>query len=550
MENRDVHHTGDMGSFSGKTITITALFLLFLFLLPGINRGLWGPDEPREAGICSAMVRTGEYMIPRLNGKPFLEKPPLYYIVAASIGSLIKTDNEIPYRLASLFFGTLTLLVAFSLVSRHYGRTAGLIAAGILASSWGFFKLSRWILVDISLVFSITLCLSAYLEFRKRESFQAVIVFGLGLGTSFMAKGLIGPAIVASAVLMDTVMMKDFSIIRRLRPHLALPIMFATTVPWIVYLYAHGGWPFVREVIVVNGIMRFTGAPEGAALGHQHGMTYYLSLFPENFLPWTLLFIPALISAVRKYRDNPFLAWFAGPFILICIASTKRGIYLVPLFPAAAAITALWLCSMPKKKWELYCINAGWASALGACLLPLAGIFYGRALLGLTASIPGMIILFLVIRKRIAVPAPLHLVVVMFIGVIMSMTVFFSIMTPREDYLSFAREAIVLAQGRDIRVSGGDELFRGLIPMVTGKTCHEADLSGTLGNGIYIWRTSDNRKPPAVLHESCIKVMLEKRIGSKNAVMARVMPSRTGMLSFREDFPQSSNAREHNLILR
>jgi hypothetical protein len=55
------------------------VFFLFAFLLlPGIDHGIWRPDEPLVAGICSEMARSGDYIVPHLNGTPFLEKPPLY----------------------------------------------------------------------------------------------------------------------------------------------------------------------------------------------------------------------------------------------------------------------------------------------------------------------------------------------------------------------------------------------------------------------------------------------------------------------------------------
>ncbi|HPR53162.1 MAG TPA: glycosyltransferase family 39 protein, partial [Deltaproteobacteria bacterium] len=128
-----------------KKLLIGLLFLA-LFLVPGLRHGLWLPDEPRVAGICSEMVRTGDYIVPHLNGRAFLEKPPLYFAVAALFGSLVDTDSEVPYRLASLLFSVLTILLTFGMTNTRHGVIAGLMAGGILASSWEFFKISRWIL--------------------------------------------------------------------------------------------------------------------------------------------------------------------------------------------------------------------------------------------------------------------------------------------------------------------------------------------------------------------------------------------------------------------
>ena len=45
--------------------------------------GFVGPDEPRYAWIARAMAETGDWVTPRLYGKPWFEKPPLYYWGAA-----------------------------------------------------------------------------------------------------------------------------------------------------------------------------------------------------------------------------------------------------------------------------------------------------------------------------------------------------------------------------------------------------------------------------------------------------------------------------------
>ena len=67
---------------------------LALLSLLGLGRGLWTPDEPREAEISREM-RATPGMIPTLNGEPFLEKPPLYYWMVAGAFAL---GGGRPYR--------------------------------------------------------------------------------------------------------------------------------------------------------------------------------------------------------------------------------------------------------------------------------------------------------------------------------------------------------------------------------------------------------------------------------------------------------------------
>ena len=117
--------------------------ILFLTLLPGIQHGLWRPDEPQVAGVCAEMAYQKDFVVPRLNGQPFLEKPPLYYALGAALGTVFGEDHDLSYRFVSIFFACLTLFITFRMVSMRSGIMSGLLASGVLASAWGFFRLAR-----------------------------------------------------------------------------------------------------------------------------------------------------------------------------------------------------------------------------------------------------------------------------------------------------------------------------------------------------------------------------------------------------------------------
>ena len=187
-------------------------------------------------------------------------------------------------------------------------------------------------------------------------------------------------------------------ILWKLRPHLVLLFTIIIVLPWIIALWNRGGWPFVREVIVVNNLMRFTGAGEGAQLGHQHGPIYYFSSFPGDFLPWTLIFIPAFISSIRKFKEDTYINWFIGPFILLLIASTKRGIYLAPLYPAVASMTAVWLNKAQRVKWEDILVKITWGIAVLGSFAPFVWIFLGQPVLGLVMGILAVFGLIIITR--------------------------------------------------------------------------------------------------------------------------------------------------------
>jgi 4-amino-4-deoxy-L-arabinose transferase-like glycosyltransferase len=504
--------------------------ILFLTLLPGIHHGLWRPDEPQVAGVCAEMAYEKDFVVPRLNGRPFLEKPPLYYALGATFGNIFGKDNDLSYRLVSIFFACLTLFITFGMVSIRDGTMNGLLASGVLASSWGFFQLARWIQVDMSLVFSVTLAMYAYIELSEKSTLRHSMLMGLGIGLSFMAKGLVGPAIIATAIVTDIIVKRDLSIIKRIRPIWIIAIMLIPVLPWILALYERGGLPFLREVIVVNNLMRFTGAPEGAALGHMHGYLRYLPLFPIKFLPWTFALIPALISSLRKPKDDPYLVWFIGPFLLLSIASAKRDVYLIPLFPACACITASWLSRAGKLRWEELIMKALWGIAVLAAFVPFLGIFFGRPVLGVTLGFLSLGGIYLI--RRWSARDALGLVMVMCVSLSTATTLYYNTMKEKKDYLGFTREALYKAMGSEIIVLMPDEIFEGILPMITGRTYRCVGRAADIKEeALYIWADKDEICLREIEKIAKVDMMLEKKIGEKNARLAFIRPENTNAMN-------------------
>ena len=505
-----------------KTIILFSV-ILFLTLLPGIQHGLWRPDEPQVAGVCAEMAYSKDFVVPRLNGRPFLEKPPLYYAFGAALGLVFGKDNDLSYRLVSFFFAGLTLFLIFHMVSIRDGTMNGLLASGVLASSWGFFRLARWIQVDMSLVFFVALAMYAYMRLSEKTIRWHSILMGLAIGLSFMAKGFVGPAIIAAAILSDLILKRDLSIVKRIRPLWILTMMFIPVFPWILALYERGGLPFLREVIVVNNLMRFTGAPEGVVLGHMHGPLYYLQLFPVKFLPWTFAFIPALISSLRKTKDDPYLGWFIGPFLLLSIASAKRDVYLVPLFPACVCMTASWLSRAGKLKWEELLLNAVWGIALLLAFATLLGIFVGRSVLGVILVLLSFASIYKITQWRGR--DIICLVMVVCLSLSTAMALYYNVNKEKRDYLGFTREALHQAMGSEIIILMPDEIFEGTLPMITGKTYRVLGTHADIReDGLYIWADKHDKGIQEAKKIGKVGMLLEKNIGERNARLAFIKP--------------------------
>src|SRR5690606_29730703 len=92
---------------------------------------------------------SGDYVLPRLNGILYFEKPPLFYWLEASV---IKTlgISEWSMRLWPALLGLLGALMSYGVARRFYGREAGLVAGSVLATTLLYYMLARVIILDMA----------------------------------------------------------------------------------------------------------------------------------------------------------------------------------------------------------------------------------------------------------------------------------------------------------------------------------------------------------------------------------------------------------------
>ena len=385
-------YTGSIFSFlnncwerASVTFVVLFLFVCILFLGGLGRRHLWDADEPREAGITAEMARSGDFVVPRLNGRVFLEKPPLYYW-ASSIAFWVLGENTYATRFISALAAIGGVVIVFFLARVMKMSLTGAFMSGfVLATSAEYWSLGRTCLLDMTLCFFITASMACFYQIIHSEARKKLWFLGfvLSLSGALLTKGLVGLAVPISALgiyLIVLVLKKEFSF----KHWLALVIGVALScIPysiWLLLLYKSQGKEAVYVTFWVNNFGRFTG---GYAQ-HVCPFYYYFEKFPGQFLPWTF-FLPLagyfLYKDVRE-RDitNPslfILSWFVIPFILLSISAGKRSIYLIPLYPAAALAVGYCFEMILSRKEKL----TGWfevpSSILAGIVLVTPLIFLG-----------------------------------------------------------------------------------------------------------------------------------------------------------------------------
>jgi len=97
------------------------------------TRSLIGPDEGRYASLAWEMMRSGDWVTPRLNGILYFEKPPMQYWLSALFLHLFGL-NEFAARLWPALAGFLTALAVGATAWRLWGRETGIRSLAVAAS--------------------------------------------------------------------------------------------------------------------------------------------------------------------------------------------------------------------------------------------------------------------------------------------------------------------------------------------------------------------------------------------------------------------------------
>ena len=167
-----------------------------------------------------------------------------------------------------------------------------------------------------------------------------------------------------------------------------------------------------------------------------------------------------------------------------------------------------------------------WGIVLVGAAAPWSGIFLGLPDIGIGMGIVALAGLIVINRDPALRLYGLNLSLSMCVALCACMTVYFAYLQPKENYLPFTRAALKTAGKQDIIVLSPDEIFEGLLPMQTGKTYATVSQPRDIKcEGLYIWADRHDEIFKAAQEMSRVNVLLEQKIGSKQARLAHIVPT-------------------------
>ena len=314
---------------------------------------LWAPDEARYAQVAEEL-RSFEHgprglFLLHLGGEPYTQKPPLYYWLAAAFGAPAGRVTEVAARLPSVLAGVACVALTFAFARQLLpaSRAAPWLAGMLLLTSFRFAHQARRAQLDVLLTLFETGALYAFwrLETETREDARRrwIALLHAALGAAALTKGPVGwlPLAIAAVYLLWRGRARD---LRALFPLWGLALSVGPALVWITAATAMAPEGFFQAAVLDNLAGRFV-----SAASHVRPFYYFAYQLPLDFLPWTLLWPLPLAIALRTRREATglppawafLLCWVGVPLAFFSLASGKRGLYLLPAFPALALLLAV-----------------------------------------------------------------------------------------------------------------------------------------------------------------------------------------------------------------
>ncbi len=327
-----------------------AILIILAWLLPGLlGHEPWKPDEAYTFGLVRHIVDSGDWVVPTLAGQPFMEKPPLYFLVAAFNTRLFEGWLSSPdaARLTSAWFLAATLLFVGLAARRLNGEGSGWHAVLLFIAILGLVVRAHQLLTDIAMLSGIALAFLGLTLLRDRR-WLGGLALGTGAGVAFLSKGVLGPGLIGCG----TLALLLHPAWRRREVWLGLVAALFAALPWLLI------WPWAlyqrspelfEQWFLVNNIGRFIGSVH---LGPHATPLFYPRLLLWAALPvWPLAVYGmwhvgwrAVLREPRFYLPlSQFLVWLS----VLSMAHDARALYALPLYVPLAVLAVPGLRALP-----------------------------------------------------------------------------------------------------------------------------------------------------------------------------------------------------------
>jgi 4-amino-4-deoxy-L-arabinose transferase-like glycosyltransferase len=323
-------------------------------------RDLFDPDEGRYAEIPAAMVDSGDWLTPRLNGIKYFEKPVLQYWASAAIFRLVGKSNA-SARLVPALAGYLGALFAAFLAYRLFGARAAFFAFLFTVSSLMWVALGHILnldmLLSVCLFFGMGSLAIAQSDRADKARLRLWMLAGwVALALAVLTKGLIGVVLPAASVIVYSLWQRDWHIWKHLQMTGGLLLFFLLVSPWFAAVSVKNP-EFPHFFFIHEHWDRYTTSAH-----HREGpIWYFVPFLIFGLMPWLAVSLSALAKPTFKWLpETPGsfnavrLLWsfVAVTFVFFSLGNSKLPAYILPVIPVIMVLAAHKMANMQKTGFD------------------------------------------------------------------------------------------------------------------------------------------------------------------------------------------------------
>ena len=362
-----------MNTRTRTDVLLLVVFCGFLFFYGLGAFGLLGADEPRYAQVAREMFERRDWISPTLQGKPWLEKPPLYYWQAMLAYSVFGVSDRAARMPAAA--DAVLMIAAIYLFLRRFRPGSETDGALIAAGCVGTIGFARGASTDMPLAATFAIALLGWYAWYETRKRLGLAVFYLFLALATLAKGPVAIFFAGLILLIFVAVKREWQVIFRSLWIPGIVLFLAVAMPWYVAVQLRNP-DFFRVFILEHNLGRF-----GQDLyHHRQPFWFYLPVLLLSLMPWTLWLILALaqrLPLIWSRKEEAFatpegswqlflLIWLLVPVLFFSASHSKLPGYILPSIPAGALLVVAYLRCRP-----------GGAMKISPWLVGLHGILCG-----------------------------------------------------------------------------------------------------------------------------------------------------------------------------
>jgi hypothetical protein len=319
------------------------------------------PDESRYAQVALEMLQSGDFVVPRLLGEPYLDKPPLLYWATAGSFHLFG-PSEFAARFPAALAAILTILATFALGTRLLGSRAAFLGSLMLLLSLGFVLSGRFVIMDGPLTLFTTVCLMAlFLAVRgPRVRLAWWLVAAVACSLGILTKGPVAIVLTLPPLLVFLWLDRTQARVQPRHWFVFALVVLAVTAPWFI-LIGQRQEDFASYFLWKHHVLRFV-----SAFNHKAPVWYYvpvllIGMFPSSLLLGpTLGFLAGRREELRTLRTRELGAMALAAVWIVAffsVSSCKLPTYILPAIPLLCLVQGCMLHQLLSGKYT----SAVWA---------------------------------------------------------------------------------------------------------------------------------------------------------------------------------------------